>query len=400
MEQARADRRLVALAVATVLALSLGGCSVPPDHAAATERRDCITDFRPDTDYFPDKSTITEATNFTLSYHRSYQVLTVNQPYPHGHPESYVLVRCGAPAPQLTGELADAPRVSVPVDSLYSASTTHLGMLAELHQTDVITGVATTAAVVDPQVRHRIDDGHIVAYAPGQQVNVEAVIAGRPAVLITGGLDDPSYPKLRDAGIGVIADAEWLEATPLGRAEWIKVMAALTGTEQAATRIYDRVRADYRAVAAEAAAAPPVDVLLGSMYQGSWSMPAGGDYAGRLVLDAGGRYPWAAEPGTGSLQLNFESVYARAGHAPLWLVTTDWASTAQVLAADPRYGELAAVRDGHIWAAAKAIGAGGGNDYWERGPARPDLVLADLTAILHPDRHADHHFVFYRQVAA
>ena len=55
---------------------------------SALHDRDCITDFRSGTDYFPDKSTIVDATNFTLSYHDSYQVLTVEQPYPHGRPES------------------------------------------------------------------------------------------------------------------------------------------------------------------------------------------------------------------------------------------------------------------------------------------------------------------------
>jgi iron complex transport system substrate-binding protein len=388
----------VTLAAATVLAFGFGGCPAPPERAGPAARHGCITDFHPDTDYFPAKSTVADATNFALSYHNSYQVLTVRQPYPGGDPESYVLVRCGAPAPQLTGELARAPQLTVPVRSLYSASTTHLGMIAELGATEVVTGVADTADVVDAAVRHRIDAGQVVSYAPGRQVNAESVLTGGPDVLITGGDDDAGYAKLRDAGIAVVADAEWLEPTPLGRAEWIKVLAALTGTEQRAGEVYDTVRADYHTLAAKAAGAPPVEVLLGSMYQGTWFMPAGGDYAGRLVADAGGSYPWGDDDNTGSLALNFESVYARAGRARLWLVTTDWPTLGDVLAADARYGQLAAVRSGQVWSADKVIGRGGGNDYWERGVARPDLVLADVLAILHPRLAPDHRFVFYRPV--
>lgn len=48
--------------------------------------------------------------------------------------------------------------------------------------------------------------------------------------------------------------------------------------------------------------------------------------------------------------------------------------------------------------ATKAIGPGGGNDYYERGIARPDLVLAALLAILHPQLEPGHEFVFYRRV--
>lgn len=68
------------------------------------------------------------------------------------------------------------------------------------------------------------------------------------------------------------------------------------------------------------------------------------------------------------------------------------------MARDSRYGELAAVRTGQVWSATKAIGPGGGNLYWERGTARPDLLLGDLVAILHPELGSGHDFEFYRQV--
>jgi iron complex transport system substrate-binding protein len=211
-------------------------------------------------------------------------------------------------------------------------------------------------------------------------------------------MDDPGHPKLRQAGIPVLADAEWLEPTPLGRAEWIKVFAALTGTERQAAQAYQGIRDRYRALARQAARVEPVDVLVGTMHSGSWSMPTGASYAGRLIADAGGSYPWLTDGGAETRQLNFESVYARAGSAPLWLVTDDWKTVDDAVARDSRYGELTAVRSGQVWSATKAIGPGGGNLYWERGTARPDLLLADLVAILHPEQAPNHTFEFYRQV--
>ncbi len=394
----RALRVVPALAAALAIAMTLAGCSGEHVPGRPEARQDCITDFDPGTDYFPDKSTLSEATNFALDYHRSYQVLTVHRPYLGGKPVSYVLVRCGAPAPELPGELAGAQQITVPVHSLYSGSTTHLAMITELDQAGVVTGVASAAAVADPQIRRRIDAGQAVGYASGGQINIESVLSAGPDVLVTQGIDDPGYPKLREAGVPVVADAEWLEPTPLGRAEWIKVFAALTGTERQAQQAYQSIRDRYRELAARAASAEPADVLVGTMYSGSWSMPTGASYSGRLVADAGGAYPWLADDGTEYRQLNFESVFARAGRAPVWLVTDDWKTVGDAVSQDSRYGELAAVRSGQVWSATKAITPGGGNTYWERGTARPDLLLGDLVAILHPELNPGHDFEFFRQV--
>lgn len=370
--------------------------------AAGAEAGGCITDFDPRKDYFPVKSTVRHAKNFSLRYEKSYQVLTVNEPYPKGKPESYVLVKCGAPKPELTGELASAQQVTVPVKSLYSASTTHLPLLTETGTLDVLTGVAGAQHISSAEVRERVKAGKVVEYAKDRTLNAELVIGGKPDVLMTQGTDDPQYPKLRQAGIAVVANAEWLESSPLGRAEWVKAMAALTGAEQRAAEVFDTVEGDYGKIAAKAAAAvsagKPVQVLPGTMYQGTWNMPPGGGYAGKLIKDAGGTYPWADEPGTGTLQLTFEAVYAKGGDAPFWLTGEKWASTADAVKADRRYGELKAASGGEVWTNTKALGPEGGNDYFERGVLRPDLVLADLFALLHPDQAQDHAFTFYAKV--
>ncbi|WP_240134492.1 ABC transporter substrate-binding protein [Streptomyces sp. MUM 178J] len=399
-----------AAATASLLALSLaltacGGDSAPPaaDTKAAESGGDgCIADFDPAKDYFPVKSRVQHAKNFTLRYAKSYQVLTVKEPFPKGKPETYVLVRCGAPKPKLTGELAEAPQITTPVKSLYSASTTHLPLLTETGALDVLTGVGNSAYISSPEVRERVKSGEVAVYAADNSIDAEKVIAAKPDVLMTGGADDPQYPKLRQAGVAVVANAEWLEPSPLGRAEWVKAVAALTGAEKRAGELFDTIESDYGKVAARAAKAAekgePVKVLPGAMYQGQWSMAPGGSYLGRLIRDAGGTYPWAGDRSTGNLQLGFEAVYAKGGDAKIWLTGEQWTSSADAVKADRRYGELAAVKDGEIWTNTKALGPEGGNDYFERGVLRPDLVLADLFAILHPEEAAGHTFAFHQKV--
>ncbi|EGD55489.1 ABC transporter substrate-binding protein [Gordonia neofelifaecis] len=379
---------------AVIVPLVAAGCSTPQSDDAGASR-ECITDFDPAKDYFPDKSTIEDATGLRIEYHNSYQVVTVEHPAQGAPPASYVLVRCGAPAPKLTGDLASAPQVQVPVRSIYAGSTTHLPALAALGESDAVTGVATAGFVSTPEIVKRIDEGKVREFTDAGEVNAEKVIAGHPDVLVTDGNDSPAFGKITAAGVPVIANADWLEENPLGRAEWIKFFAALTGTEKKAATVFGQVQKQYRAVADKLVDVPKTDVLLGEISNGSWTMASGGSYFGRLVADAGGTYPWIDDPAAGSLQLSIEAVIARSRNASAWLLSDPTVSTvADLYKQDPRYRAFTTPAQ-QAWNSTKAVNAAGGNDYWEKGVLRPDLVLSDLAAILHPDLFPDHSFEFY-----
>ncbi len=359
----------------------------------------CITDFDDSVDYFGVKQTLELATNFTLAYHRSYQVLTVRQPVVGGKPARYVLVRCGAPTPKLTGDLAGSTVVTTPVRSLFSASTTHLPSLEALGRLDVLTGVATKAFVSSPAAQERAASADVTEFAPAGTTDAEKVIAAKPDLLVTAGYDDPAYAILREAGVAVLADAEFLEADPLGRAEWVKYFAALTGTEQQAAHTFTTIRDAYRAVVASAAGAPAVDTVLSQPYQGVWSVPAGGSYAGRLLRDAQGTWPWVTTTTTGSVDTDLETVFARSGKAPTWVSSANWTTKAEALAEEPRFAQFAAFSTGNVWAPSLQVTPAGGNNYFELGVLRPDLTLGDLVAILHPDLAPGHTFTFYQQLS-
>ncbi|MCD5421633.1 hypothetical protein LRS71_19080 [Rhodococcus pyridinivorans] len=145
---------LVALTSASLL---LAGCSTAGSDTENDASDECITDFDASVDYFPDKSEIVDAENFSITYEKSYQVLTVNEPFTGAKSESYVLVKCGAPAPELTGELATAQQIHVPITRLYTGSTTHLPLVIELDELDALTGVSNGSYVSDAAVIGRID---------------------------------------------------------------------------------------------------------------------------------------------------------------------------------------------------------------------------------------------------
>ncbi|MGO3326197.1 ABC transporter substrate-binding protein [Gordonia sp. (in: high G+C Gram-positive bacteria)] len=391
--------RTAAVAGLFIVPLVVGACSGSSSNDAGADR-DCITDFDADTDYFPDKSTITDASGLAIDYHKSYQVVTVKEPSPGAAPASYVLVRCGAPAPKLDGALADAPAVQIPIRTMYSGSTTHLPAMVALDAADTVTGVSSADYVSTPEIRSRIDAGKVKQYADGGVPNVERVIAAHPDVLVSDGYEDASLPKLQRAGITVLSDADWLENGPLGRAEWIKFFAALTGREKKAAEVFGQVKRDYNAVTAKVANAPETSVLLGGVENGAWTMAAGGSYFGRIVRDARGQYPWAGDQSTGSAHLSIESVIDRSRNADAWLLSDMTVnSLPELYRQDERYRVFARPAK-RAWNSTKAVSETGGNDYFERGVLRPDLVLGDVAAILHPDMFPGHDFTFYRHLPA
>lgn len=400
-----------AVALIAATAALLAGCASGPATTATTsaatsrtaaggalDANGCITDYQPGVDYYPVKSEIEYAKNFGITYHDSYQVLTVPQPTEGGAPETYVLVRCGAPTPALTDELAGAQVVTTPVSSLYSASTTHLPFLVELDRLDALTGVGTKGFISEKQVQDRVAEPGVVEFSPTGSVDAESVIAGKPQVLITAGTDDPAYAVIKSAGIPVLANADWLENDPLGRAEYLKYFAALTGTEARAAAAFQDVEQQYRQIAESAANAAKVPVVPGQPFQGTWYIPGGDSYTTRLIEDAGGTTAWADDTSTGSIPSDLETVLAKAGAAPVALASTTWTTTAQALADEPRLAEFTAYRSGNAWNAARDVTPAGGNNVYELGVARPDLVLGDLVAILHPELAPHHDFSFYLQL--
>lgn len=377
-------------------AASTGGTAAPAQ--PSTAGTGCITHFKAGTDYFPVKQHLQYAKNFTISYHKSYQVLSVQQPTVGGKPESYVLVKCGAPKPQLTGALAKAPEVTTPVKSLFSASTTHLPSLQALGKLNILTGVASKALINSKAAKARVAQPDVVEFAPAGTADAEKIVAAKPDVLITAGQEDPAYATVRQSGIPVLADAEYLEPTALGEAEWIKYFAALTGTEEKAATTFAKIADSYNAEVAKVAKARPTPALINQPYQGDWTMPTGGTPMGRLITDAGGTWPWQSDKSTASKHTDLETVFEKSGTAKIWITSTNWKSKKEALGTEPRFADFTAYKSGQVWAPSLQVNAAGGNNLYELGVLRPDLVVGDLIAILHPDVEPGHSFTFYQQL--
>lgn len=360
----------------------------------------CVTEFNPEIDYFPEKVSLSDSVGWTIEYFNNYKVITVLNPWRDADVQfRYVLVQCGTPPPDNVG---DALVIEVPVKSVVAMSTSQLPHLSELGLLDKLVGVDSFLYINNPEVRKKIAAGELVEIGGGGQVNVERALDLQPDLIMTYGVGNPEFdahPKLLEAGLKVVLNSEYMETSPLGRAEWIKFTAAFFNREAKATGVYDTIARRYKEMATKARNAPnKPTVFAGTPFQGTWFVPGGRSYVAQLLADAGATYLWADDTSTGSQPLSFEQVFERARDADFWLNPGMWKSLADGKAEDERFTQFVAFQKGNVFNNNKRLNENGGNDYFESSPTNPDIVLADLIKIFHPDLLPDHELYFYQKL--
>lgn len=379
------------------------GCAPLPPAEVAADRTDCVANYTPTTDYFPAKVRVEYAAGFRVEYHQHYKLVTVGQPWPGAQQEfQYVLLQCGTPAPT---DREGIPVIEIPARSLAALSTTYIPHLEKLGVLERLQAVDLGTRVYQPQVREGLAAGKIAVVGREGTLDRERLLALSPDLVLTyslGAAAAESLSRLAAVGLPVALNGDYAEATPLGRAEWLKFIALFFNREAAATAEFARIRDRYaELVELTGDRRDRPTAFVGFSYNGTWYAPGGRSYAAQFLADAGAAYLWADADATGSLPLDFESVYARAAAAEIWLDgDPNWETLQDVRQADPRYTQFVAWQQGQLYSHTARLSPGGGNDYWESGAANPDVVLADLVGIFHPDLLRDRDFVYYRRLEA
>ncbi len=356
--------------------------------------------YDPNVDYFPEKVKITHAENLSVEYHNHYKVVTIATPWPGAtEPIRYALVQCGTPAPEgFTPETI----IEVPVRTIVTLSTTYLPFLDELGLLDRLVAVDDTTYVSNPKVLQMAAEGKLATLGYGAGINVEKALELKPDLIMAYGSGAPEYdahPVLIKAGLKVAINAEWMDTSPLGRAEWGKYIALFFNKEAEAEALFAKTVQKYTELSKLAASVTErPTVFANTPYQGTWYMPGGRSYVATFFKDAGANYLWADDTSSGSLSLSFEAVFERAKEADYWLNIGFYATLNDLKAADPRFAEFAAFQKGNVWNNDAKVTPQGGNDYFETAVAHPELVLADLIKIFHPELLPDHTLIYYRHV--
>ncbi len=355
----------------------------------------------------PKKTTVNNHTNTSIKYakgfdiqtYTDYKKLIINTPYKSSkNPLTYILVTDKTNISQFS---KTEKIIKIPIKNIVVTSTTHIPMLESLDVTQALIGFPNTKYVSSKKTRERIENGEVKELGKDNNLNTEVLIDLNPDVVIGFSVNgaNKSLITVEKTGIPVIYNGDWLEETPLGRAEWIRFFGVLFNKEERADSIFKTIERQYinaKKIASKSKNTPTI--LSGAMRKDIWNLPAGESFVAQFFSDANTNYLWKNTKGKGSLQLNFESVLNKGQNADLWLAPSYFTSKNQLLDASEHYKQFMAFKNDAIYTFANKKGATGGTIYYELAPTRPDLVLKDIIKIAHPELLKNYELVFFEKM--
>jgi len=292
--------------------------------------------------------------------------------------------------------------IEVPVHRIVVTSTTHIPMVELLHEENAIVGFPHAKYISSERTRKLIDAGNVTEIGKENSLNTEILLDLHPDLVVGYSVNsaDKSLTTVQRAGIKVIYNGDWLEETPLGKAEWIKFFGVLFDKEKQADSIFKRIETNYlNAKKIAFTTTKKTTVLSGAiMSKDIWNLPAGDSFVAQFLKDANLEYLWKKSIGKGSLSLSFESVFDRGANADFWIAPGYFTSKEQLLKSNELYAEFNAFKKDRIYTASNKKGETGGVIYYELATTRPDLVLKDIIKITNPDILPDYKTTFFEKM--
>ncbi len=332
----------------------------------------------------PDSSAVIRyAHGFAIDYFRHYSRLTVYNPWKKGDISAvyYLIPHPGVATPDPKSTIV------VPLHSMAATSCTHVAFLEALHELSTLKGMASPQLVYSGAFRQLDAEGKILDLGDPFHLNVEKTMELQPQMVMMTNYNqvNTAADQLVQAGIPVVFNDEWMESTPLGRAEWIKFVAVFYNKEKLADSLFQNMTIRYLALkqlARQASTHP--SILVGNSFKGTWYMPSGTGFMGHLLADAQCSYYFCNDTTIGSIPVNFEQALQYFRNATIWLNCSALNLTA-LQNSDSRYRLFKSFQNQQVYSLNGRVTPNGGNDFWEGGVVHPDVLLRDYIRVLHPE---------------
>ena len=306
---------------------------------------------------------------------------------------SYFISRNGEQAPAGF----NGPTIPAGAKRIVCMASSYIAMFDALGQVDKIVGVSGIDYVSNPYIlahKNSIKD-------MGPEMNYELLLGLKPDVVLLYGIGDAQTAvtdKLKELFIPYMYVGEYLEESPLGKAEWLVALSELTDSRKKGIEIFREIPKRYQVLKAltESVEQRPT-VMLNTPWNDSWVMPSTKSYMAQLVADAGAEYIYKENSSNSSTPIGLETAYGLIQKADYWINVGSATSLDELKTVNPKFADAKAVRERTVYNNNLRLTPTGGNDYWESAVVRPDMVLRDLIHIFHPELVPDSLY-YYRHL--
>ena len=285
----------------------------------------------------------------------------------------------------------NANTVHVPLRRVVVMTNSLAHLMVELGAEDCIAGVCEPEYISDSLVCARLANGTIADCGNSMYPTVEKIMELKPDAIMVSPFEDSGYGQLEKLGIPLLECADYMETSPLARAEWIRFYGRLYGVAAQADSMFTKVSHDYlslKELASNTVSRPKV--MLDTRNGSAWYAAGGASTIGRMIADAGAEYVFADNDNSGSVPLSFEAVFERAQDADVWLLKNSAKGkfTYKLLESDYKpYASFKPFREHNIWVCdVNQV------PYFEMTSFHPELLLGDFISIFHPEIRSGWYF--------
>lgn len=306
---------------------------------------------------------------------------------------SYFVSRNGEQAPAGF----NGPVIPAGAKQIVCMSSSYIAMLDALGEVGRIVGVSGMDYIANPYIlahKNSIKD-------MGADMNYELLVGLKPDVVLLYGIGDAQTAvtdKLKELSIPYLYMGEYLEESPLGKAEWMIVLSELIDNREKGLEIFQEIPQRYLALKAltDSVEKRPT-VMFNTPWNDSWVMPSTQSYMAQLVADAGAEYIYKENDSNSSTPIGLETAYGLIQKADYWINVGSAKTLGELKAVNPKFADAKAVHEKTVYNNNLRLTPTGGNDYWESSVVRPDVVLRDLIRIFHPELVSDSLY-YYRHL--
>jgi len=281
---------------------------------------------------------------------------------------------------------------TTPLKNAAVFSSVHLALLHELKADDAVGGICDLEFCNLPYYKKAVAEGRVANLGNSVQPSLEQIINLSPDALLPSPFENSGgLGRVERLGIPIIWCADYMEDTPLGRAEWIRFYGRLFGRAKEADSIFNEVECRYEELCTKARNTKTKPRLLPEMpWSGQWTLPSSGSSSAKLYADAGAEYLFADLKGNGGIPLSTEKVVDKAIEADIWLIKHHGNLDRQQMNADTPL--LAGIK-APIWWCDTSVTL-----LYEETPFHPERLLENLIAILHPELGVEAKYNYFQEL--